>query len=491
MGKAGRERWFAFLDAQRHGDRLRADGSRAVDWRSLAQLAILVVFVLLNGLLMLYSIPDGPYAVGADVAVSLEPAQALLEGKGFVHPDGRPFTWGTPLYPIFLGIFVGLFPWKIALYAIVVTQCALLFSIGLMTRTLASFFSPKAATLAQILLVFNPNILITAHLLQTEILFTFLLTAALLAILRHGEAPSWSKAAVAGVLVGAATLVRPVGLFVMLLLPVLLLMVGSKPGWGTIRRSLCAGVVAIVFAGLTISPWLARNYVLLGAPVLTTNAGLYLAAQYRQLLHTGYGMAEVDTLAAGTQQEKLYFSRIGLDQHELGTLSRVEQSRILSSAYLGAIFAVPVAIHARALFESWVLLYIGGGASNIRNYLAIDSSDSIVQFDREGRSGFLDALSKFVSRVNSSYAAILLLTFGYAITARLAGIAGLARMLQKETVHATLAILMLMVVLSLSYLYVGQSRFRVPLEPYLAVMASVGILHLLHRLPHLLRKEKS
>ncbi len=450
------------------------DGLRVAVFGNLTQRVIFGIFVALNGLLIIFSVPDGPYVAGADVAVSIEPARSLLEGKGFVHPDGRPFTWGTPLYPVFLSVFIGLFPWEIALIAIVFVQCALLYSIGLMTRSMTSFILPKAGTLAQILLVFNPNILITAHLLQTEILFTFLLTGALLLILSYGKAPSLSKAVIAGVLVGAATLVRPVGQFVILLLPALLVIVAAKYEWATIRRSLSAGVVSLLIAGLTVSPWVLRNYIVLGESVLTTNAGFYLAAQYRQLLHTGHGMAEFDTLAASAQLEKLYVSRIGLEFEGLGDLPRAEQSRILSSVYRSAIVAEPVAIHAKAFLESWALLYVGGGASNIRNYLGLGSSDSIVQYDREGRTGIIDAISRFLSRIDTPYTTLLILTFGFTIALRVAGLVGLFRMLRTDTRHVTHAMLVIVVLLSMSYLYLGQSRFRVPLEPFLATMAAIG-----------------
>lgn len=447
-------------------------------WASPAQRVILLVFVALNVLLAFFSIPEGSYQAAADVAVSMEPARALLAGQGFVHPNGEPYTWGTPLYPIFLALFVGIFPWKVALSAIVTAQCTLLYATGLMTSRLAGSFTPRAAILAQLFLIFNPNMLITAHLLQTEILFTFLLTAGVLLLLDFSGGFSWRRAVASGLCLGLATLVRPVGQFVILLLPLLFVLLGVWHNRAFWVRSLLTGGLALVVALLAISPWVARNHALFGTPFLTTNAGLYLEAQYRQLLHNGYDLADSDANAAGEGRVSQRLSDLGLDAEGMQKMPRIAQSRILADVYLEAILAVPVAAHARAMVESLAQLYVAGGASNICNYLGLAGKEAIVQFQGENRVGLLDAAGRLLAKVDYGYAALLALTFGYTIIMRLVGLVGLAAMFRAGMAPRTLAILAVMAIMTFSYLYLGQSRFRVPLEPYLAIMAAVGFVRM-------------
>lgn len=450
--------------------------SRMPSWcSSMSQRIIFAAFVALNILLVLFAVPDAPYAAAADLAVSLEPAQSLLNGTGFTHPDGSPFTWGTPLYPLFLAAFVGLLPWKAALYAIVVVQCVLLYATGLMARHLAASFLPKAATLAQILLIFNPNMLITAHLLQTDVLFAFLLTAGVLSMLKYSGDYSLRHAAVAGACIGIATLVRPAGQFVIPLLPFLLVLLGVKKGRDYFVRSLCAGALALGVAISIISPWIVRNYTLFGSPFLTTNAGMYLEAQYRQLLRNGYGMSEADTGAAAEEKANRHLAVEGIDFIALQKMTPIDRSRELAGAYLGAMLEVPVDAHAKAFAQSLAELYVAGGASNIRNYLGIEGKHAIVQFQGEGRSSLADAVNLLLTRIDYGYAVLLVVTFGYTLAMRTIGIVGLVTMFRKDMTSQTLVILAVMAVLTLSYLYLGQSRFRVPLEPYLAVMAAVGL----------------
>jgi 4-amino-4-deoxy-L-arabinose transferase-like glycosyltransferase len=446
-------------------------------WRNPTQRIILIAFFGLNCLLIFLSVDNGPYLAAADVSVNVEAAQGLIEGRGFAHPDGRVFVWGMPLYPAFLAVFLALLPWKVAIYAVVVAQCVLLYLIGLATRDVTSLFAPKAATVAQVLLLFNPNMLATAHLLQTEILFTYFFLAGMAAILRYGDHPKLGVAAKAGILLGLATMVRPAGQFVVLLLPILIVVVGLRNEAVRLKMSIAAGMLAATLAVVTIAPWATRNYIHFGTPFLTVNSGLYLAAQYRQLLHTGHGMAEYDTLKEGAIREQEHLSSINRSPEELRDLSLIEQSRILTSAYVKAIADQPISAHARAFTESWVQLYVGGGASNLKNYLGLDSRQSIVQFEREGRTSVFGALTAFASRVNFSYAALLIVAFTYTVLCRIAGIGGLIRMLRNEAAR-TCAVLGVMAILSLSYLYVGQSRFRVPLEPFLATMAAIGLVAL-------------
>lgn len=444
-------------------------------WGSLLQRLVLATYVGINLALMLLSVPEGPYVAAADVGVSIDPARGLLAGIGFTHPDGQPFTWGTPLFPMFLAAFLGLLPWKAALYAIVVVQCILLYAIGLITRRLTDGYSPNVATLAQLLVVFNPNLLITAHLLQTEIAFTFFLTAGVATILSFRDSPTWSRAAIAGLLFGLATLVRPVGQFVVLMLPLLFALLG---GWKERRlrnRNLIAGILAALVAVMTISPWAVRNQVMFGATFLTTNAGWYLQDQYRQLLHNGHGMSNADTKAQAEVRVMEKLPGLKMNREELDGLPRNAQSRILSPIYLDAILDVDIAVHAKAMAMSLLELYFSGGASNFRNYLGIDGKQAVVQYQGESRSGLFDPLSRLFSQIGFGYAFLLAVTLSFAIVMRVAGIVGLIGSLRSEKFSPVWIYLAIMGVLTLSYLYLGQSRFRIPLEPYLAVLAATGI----------------
>ena len=444
-------------------------------WFNRIQKYILISYFIVNIMLMIFSVPDAAYLMAADMAVSMEPARSLISGNGFTHTNGEPFTWGTPLYPIFLAFFLGLFPWKLALCVIIFMQCSLLYLIGLMTRNIAESFSQKAAVLAQVLLIFNPNILISADLLQTEILFTFFLTASTVMIFRYRDTLKWNFAMMVGVFIGLATMVRPVGQFVIILLPLIFILFLPNLSRNELIRYFLAGMLAVISALLIISPWIARNHSIFGKTFLTANTGMYLEAQYRQLLHNGKGLSDADTATLANDKLASHLLSINIKISELEKLSKIEQSQVLSSCYLEAILDEKFSTHAKAIELSMTELFISGGASNLRNYLGIEGKTHIVEFQSRSISSWMDSVFIFFAQVNFGYSALLIITFSYCIAMRILCIVGLFKIFDETSTQSMVAILLLIITLSMSYLYLGQSRFRVPLEPYLAVIAAIGL----------------
>jgi hypothetical protein len=108
---------------------------------------------------------------------------------------------------------------------------------------------------------------------MSEVLFTLLVTAALVAGVR---AHSYRDAALTGILLGAATLVRPQGL---------LMVLAIAAGWtafGYFRRaertrSLAMLALTLVAAAAVVTPWSVRNVIRLDAFVpVSTNLGINL-----------------------------------------------------------------------------------------------------------------------------------------------------------------------------------------------------------------------
>ena len=142
----------------------------------------------------LFSIDAAPLAVGADSGQYLRPARSLVDyGEFTFNPRGwtpemgesNPFTHGTPLYSILLAIPYFLFGQNEIFYAaVIIIQCSLLYFTGWLSRLFLPFFNSSRTLLIHALVIFNPNSLTTAHLIQSETLFTLFLVVALLYIFR-------------------------------------------------------------------------------------------------------------------------------------------------------------------------------------------------------------------------------------------------------------------------------------------------------------------
>jgi hypothetical protein len=82
---------------------------------------------------------------------------------------------------------------------------------------------------------------------------------------------------------------------------------------------------------------------------------------------------------------------------------------------------------------------------------------------------------EFFSQTGTAYLLLAGATAAFAVLARLAGIVGVARiLLAREYALATLLVGEI-AFFTASYVFLGQSRFRIPLEPALMALATWGV----------------
>ncbi len=142
-------------------------------------------------------------------------------------------------------------------------------------RVVVRFFGVQAALWSAVLLAVWPTLVMLTTLLVSEQLFLFLTIAALDAW-TSPRGSVLTRALLAGVLLGAATLVRPFAVLLPGLYAVAMLLSG---GWGRekLRMQLQMAVVSSIALLCVVSPWTWRNYQLYGEFVLvSTNGGVTL-----------------------------------------------------------------------------------------------------------------------------------------------------------------------------------------------------------------------
>ena len=116
-----------------------------------------------------------------------------------------------------------------------------------------------------------PNLVFNSAVALTESLFILLLLGSVHAVIGgplDGTAPGRGRPWSAGVLLGAATLVRPVSVPFLAVFAVAWLVAGV--GW---RRALTWTAVVTVTVVATVAPWVVRNAVVMNSAVLSTNTG--------------------------------------------------------------------------------------------------------------------------------------------------------------------------------------------------------------------------
>jgi 4-amino-4-deoxy-L-arabinose transferase-like glycosyltransferase len=203
-------------------------------------------------------------------------ARNIVAGKGPIESDqARAGT--DPLYPYILAIGVELgFDGDTALmrFGRIVNALASLVSVALLALLARRLTGEGPALIAAAILAIDPILLFFNALILTEAPYTALLLAGVYFAIRttgQGNCIPWAGAA--GVLIGAATLMRSTNLLIpVALLPFVWHFAGPK-----LSRRIGAGAVFIVIAAAMLIPTAARNYRLFDhfVPVRTgSGAGL-------------------------------------------------------------------------------------------------------------------------------------------------------------------------------------------------------------------------
>lgn len=438
---------------------------------------MLGAFFAANLALLLCAVPGAAYVHGGDAALYAGPAMTLWrDGALSTSPsDPTPLSFAPPLYPVFLAPLLGPLPFDLALGVVVALQAAMLWLTGLLAREFLPGSAVGPRDLLQALVAFNPNALLTAHLVQSETLFALLATLAMVAMRAWMQAPSARGAARIGLLVGLSALVRPVGLFSVPMLPVLLpaLALLAAPGWRRLRVLVPQALLAAAVAAAVVAPWFARNAAVFGQPFFTTNAGFYLSDQYVELLQVATGMPGAE--ASALRYERIAAAARASGIEDLDALPTPMRSTFTASAVAPMILEQPPAAWARALARSWANLFVGGGASNAKNILGLEGGGAAEFLGARRWDGLVAFVREFFSQTGTAYLLLAGATAAFAVLARLAGIVGVARMLLAREYALAALLVGEIAFFTASYVFLGQSRFRIPLEPALMALATWGV----------------
>jgi 4-amino-4-deoxy-L-arabinose transferase-like glycosyltransferase len=219
-------------------------------------------------------------------------ANELAEGDGFIEPfksAAAGFHIATayhpPLYPLLLAVVSLLGGTSFTAHQVVgaFLGAGTVLVLGLLGRHLFGWRTGIAVALVAAL---HPNLWIADGLILPETPYALAVAGAILAAYRLVDRPSPGRAAVLGLVLGAAALIRGEGAVfaAVLTAPLLLFSLRSVPTMARVRLLAVSGAVALV----VLSPWVIRNLRAFEEPtLLSTNGGTTLAAANCPLTYQG------------------------------------------------------------------------------------------------------------------------------------------------------------------------------------------------------------
>jgi hypothetical protein len=444
----------------------------------------LIIFVLFNLIMHAFSIENASYTHGADASRYYFSALDIASGKGL-----GDLSYTGPLYPLFLSIHFLFFEENNAFIALVASQSTLLFLTGYIISILSRNLGFKVLQSIVILFVIiNPNSLMIAHLVQTETLFTFLLAAYFFFLHKYFTSQHLRTLLIIASLAVLISLTRPAGMYVMVFFSVFTLPILFKnkmPLKWFKHNSIYLLILAIGLSSIGI-----YNHSVHGKYYISANKGHVFHDQYVALLQFGKNLPASDALAqAKVVLNNNLSSELRECEDNLTTLSCKDE---VAAIYVKEIINENPLVIFRGFTSSIVSLLFTGGASNFMNYFGLEAKEHIINFERsEGGMFQIDKILEFLKTIDIKYLAVLIVFWGWALCSKILMIFGILNELKKENNLFFLSIFFILALFIAEYLFLGQSRWRAPLDPIFMLFAAVGFSYLLSKLKGKTNRPKS
>jgi len=433
------------------------------------------LFLVLNLVISAVTVPDGAEIHGGDAQSWIGPAKGLVKHGGFVDPDdpANPDLRRGPLYPLLVAgsMLAGGERYARVLVPI---QVLILFVTAMIAGRFTEDLLPGYGVAALALVAFNPNALGTAHLVQSETLFAFLVTLLAWATLTYCRTPGVRAATLAGAALGLACLTRPEGQFLVILLPIAFLILPSLPGqtldW---RRRAIAAVASGVIALVAVSPWLMRNHSIGHGARLSSYESIsyFMWGSVAQLEMIG---SEISEREAEHRIARRRVSFIESQGARWETLPQPERYRRLFFEAVRQLTMVESATLARTVGLATAQFYGAGGAGNFHNLLGMQSSNPYQTSVSGGYSSYWEAWLAAILGGNIRAVAITVVAVGLVVVLRLLGLAGLFTLTRRQEWRVGLVIVSAVAYFAFVYPFYGNSRFRIGIEPLLILLALYG-----------------
>ena len=406
-----------------------------------------VPFILLAALitragLFLVALPDAHRFFTSDAEGYVALARDLR--AGYLQPESPLFAAGllrTPGYPLFVAVVLRLTGSVAAVVAIqILLAVATVLVVYLLGREL---LSNRAAAIGAMVLALDPASVIYTNQLQPEALFTALVTCAMLAWVRAQAKGSVRGAAVAGLCLGLAILIRPIALY----LPLVLLAWSFR---SLARNRLWAGLLAPVF--LLAGGWIARNAAVTGVPLLSTIQGVNLL-EYR----AAGALAHESAVTLEAARDEL---RARLAPRVLTAANPAEVSRAQTLLAFEVLREHP---------RGWIMTTADGAF----RLLAGTGQTALSRISGNDGLG--------VARGPWPMVTALVLTFAVAapLLGALAGVVALWRDGRRPAVTLLVGMAAYFVLIPAGP--EANTRFRVPAEPFLGLLAGAGVVAAIER----------
>ena len=438
---------------------------------------VIALYVLISAVIWLNF--DGPTRLkySGDGDSWYQPSIGLYLHGGFVYPESpdTPSIYRPPAFPVFAAAMFSIAGGP-SPNAIAVGQIVLLLLVGLIFRATVNDWLPGWGDIGMGLFIFNPNVLTIAQYVQSDTLFLFFVTIAMWAMLRYARGETgWRYPVLVGVALALACLTRPTAQFLILVLPLAFPLLDVVNGNGAMwRRGLLKGAAATVLALLVLFPWahhvkqLEGSYGLSSAEIRSRYIWDQISIIEAQ--HSGLSYHEAENKQP--VQYAVVEARYGEKWKAMNESQR--HAAILREGY-DILLSYPASELAVAYARSIIQFFAAGGSGRW-HYLLLDDPDRLAEaWFRTKQTDVAGMVARFLGGTSPVAIVASAVCIVFAVVARLVGLIGLVAIARRRSWAMLLTIVSIISYFALVHLFVGNSRYRISIEPALMLLFLHGI----------------
>ena len=435
---------------------------------------------------------DLPYIVGADASSWITPAESLLLHKDYVmydHPEYE-YLFRPPIVPVFNAFFLWL-GGEHGIKTIILAQIVLVSVTSFLIAQTADKIQKGAGLVAMVLFLVNPNTLSTAFLIQSETIFVFFLTFSAYALLEYSDKCRWRNIITSSLFLAMATLARPTTQYLIVLFPFacwLLLIINNKHTAVT-SQNFFQSLIATGLAILLVTPWALKLAQSEGSPTLTTAEirSIYIYDQLLTLESYKNGISITD--AKKTEVENKTFKQTTVcDSLNYNSSARASCFREAEKRYIGQLLGYPIQEYVKPITKSFVNFFFSGSSGNWHNLLETNNQSNLVTIaSNVSNQQSVTMVTEMLSNLGFWSVTVTVLCLLFSVLLKLMSLVGVYELIKRRHFAVLTVCLALIFYFFATTLFLGQSRYRVPIEPYFTVLATFGLLRLLRFIDDLRR----
>ncbi|MDI6840900.1 MAG: glycosyltransferase family 39 protein [bacterium] len=313
-----------------------------------------------------------------------------------------------------------------------------------------------------LLAVFSIDSIVLSNLLLSEALLTFILIVSAYSFILFLIQKQKRYILYSAILLGLATLTRPIALFLPLCLVIFILFYWRKQ----CKKAIISSLLLLIVYLLTISPWIIRNHRVFGFPHVTSNLGYTLFVHYVPYIEAASSKKELKISTKG------YTEGVRQSIRDKGVLF-TQQSEVWQQIGVRTIMKHPLA-YTRLYLLGTATTILSGGSNVFYSLLGtpMDYRESLAYF--VAKDGIWRGLKTILERKGSGNLLFLSLNTFLLLFMYCTAIYGVYRV-SREKRYAIKVLYFLIIAYFVLPGPVGGMRFRVPIIPYITLLSGLGL----------------